>query len=82
MSLICMSTPMAFQFCWRNACACSRTLLPAVVELLKLSLTPFFARIPSAPTFHPASSRRALAFSGLYSCFGRFGLNAHDDGAR
>src|SRR5207302_14904 len=73
---------LAVQFCWRNAWACSRTLFPAVVELLKLSLMPFFARIPSPPTFHPASSRRALALSGLYSCFGRSGLNAHDDGAR
>src|SRR5439155_158350 len=33
MLLICMSTPTARQFCWSSACACSRSLLPEVVEL-------------------------------------------------
>ena len=78
MLLICMSTPTARQFCCRSACACSRSLFPDVVELVKPRRTPPLARTPSGPGLHPASSRICFAFSGLYSCFGKSALYAQD----
>ena len=62
MFLIVISTSIFFKFCCTSCCACSRDLLPAVVDMVNASRTPSLARTPSAPTFQPASSSSAAAF--------------------
>ena len=65
MFLISISTPIAFQFCWNSAWQPWRAVLPAVVDMVNFILWPSFSRMPSAPTFQPASSSIFAASAGF-----------------
>jgi len=61
--------PTALKFCWM---ICMYSLAIGSVETISAvmdSFSPFSSRMPSAPTFQPASSSSCFAFAGSYGYF-------------
>ena len=66
-SLSTTSTPTAFSCCWTSSSAGWLVAALANQSTVRLSLVPFFDRMPSLPAFQPAASSRDFAFAGSYA---------------